>query len=110
MCVRKAELAKRGYASFEEWASVPGHVYIGRSMEHYVPGTAQSVWANPFNVKRHGRDECIRLYEEQLRASPELMRRLGELAAASELGCWCAPEPCHGDVLVKLLAEAEANK
>jgi hypothetical protein len=21
------------------------------------------------------------------------------------LGCWCSPEPCHGDVLIKLIKE-----
>ena len=24
------------------------------------------------------------------------------------LGCWCHPEPCHGDILVKLLREKRA--
>lgn len=23
------------------------------------------------------------------------------------LGCWCAPKPCHGDVLLKLAAELQ---
>ena len=32
------------------------------------------------------------------------MKRLPELKGKS-LGCWCKPEACHGDVLVRLLAE-----
>jgi hypothetical protein len=30
-----------------------------------------------------------------------LMAALGELRGLV-LGCWCAPRPCHGDVLVRL--------
>ena len=26
------------------------------------------------------------------------------------LGCWCAPLPCHGDVLVKLLRNDDASQ
>ena len=38
------------------------------------------------------------------------MRNLDELAG-KRLGCYCAPKPCHGDVLVELVnarIEAEA--
>lgn len=27
------------------------------------------------------------------------------LLAGKTLGCWCKPNPCHGDVLVKLVQE-----
>jgi hypothetical protein len=32
----------------------------------------------------------------------DLLGRLGELRGKA-LGCWCAPELCHADVLAKLL-------
>jgi hypothetical protein len=33
---------------------------------------------------------------------PSLLSRLAELRGRA-LACWCAPEPCHGDVLLQLL-------
>ena len=36
------------------------------------------------------------------------MRRLHELNGTT-LGCWCKPNPCHGDVLVKLVQEHNQN-
>lgn len=34
----------------------------------------------------------------------ELMNSLHELGGKT-LGCWCRPEDCHGDILLKLLKE-----
>ena len=36
------------------------------------------------------------------------MNRLAELDGKT-LGCWCAPNPCHGDVLVRLCEEAHVT-
>jgi hypothetical protein len=71
------------------------HVYIGRP----------SKWGNPFVLGRDGdRAEVIALYERWLCANEALMADLGELRG-KVLGCWCAPRPCHGDVLVRLANE-----
>jgi hypothetical protein len=60
-----------------------------------------TVWGNPFRIGQAGtREEVIAAYEAHLRFSPELRRRLPELRG-KVLGCWCAPEPCHGDVLAR---------
>lgn len=62
-------------------------------------------WGNPFRIGRDGaRDEVIAKYEAWLRSRPDLLARLPELAG-KRLGCWCAPLPCHGDVLVRLVRE-----
>lgn len=69
-------------------------IYIGRG----------SKWGNPFVIGRDGsRAEVIAAYEKWLRAQPQLLRDLPELRG-KVLGCWCAPRPCHGDVLAKLAA------
>jgi len=61
-----------------------------------------SKWGNPFVVGKHGaRGECIALYERWLLENEELVASLDELRGLV-LGCWCAPRPCHGDVLVRL--------
>jgi len=65
-------------------------VYIGRP----------SKWGNPFVIGRDGtRAEVIDKYRHWLLAQPQLMTALPELAG-KVLGCWCAPRPCHGDVLM----------
>lgn len=70
----------------------PHDVYIGRP----------SKWGNPFSIGRHGtRDEVIKLYAEWLVEQDDLMADLPELKD-KVLGCWCAPQACHGDILAKL--------
>ena len=73
----------------------PGAVYIGRP----------SIWGNPFAIGKDGsRDEVIAQYEAWLRSRPGLTGRLHRLRG-KDLVCWCAPEPCHGDVLIRLANE-----
>lgn len=67
-------------------------------------------WGNPFVIGRDGsREEVIALYRA------ELWRRirageinLDDLAAlhGKSLACWCAPRPCHGEVLARAAAWA----
>lgn len=72
-------------------------VYIGRG----------SKWGNPFMVGRDGsREYCIWLYERYLRVM--LHKDVGELRG-KDLVCFCAPEPCHGDVLLKLANEEKKS-
>ena len=60
-------------------------------------------WGNPFVIGRDGdRAEVIAKYRAWLwRAFGDGHIGLDELAAldGKRLACWCAPEPCHGDVL-----------
>lgn len=66
-------------------------VYIGRP----------SPFGNPFIIGQHGdRDEVIRLYADYLVSNPELMEKVRTELRGHDLVCWCAPEPCHGDVLL----------
>lgn len=106
--VKKAELNNLGYKDFLDWLNASkDHVYIGRNMSHYVNGAVGSKWANPFKVDKFGRDGCIQRYEEYIRSTPHLMSSLEELRG-KVLGCWCAPQGCHGDVLIKLLNETKS--
>ena len=67
-------------------------------------------WGNPFCIGRHGtRAEVIERYRR------DLWRRiragevdLDELAALDgrDLACWCAPLPCHAEVLARAAAWA----
>ena len=60
-------------------------------------------WGNRFVIGRDGsRAEVIEQYREHLWREIRAGRvPLEDLAAleGKRLACWCAPEPCHGDVL-----------
>ena len=67
-------------------------VYIGRP----------SKWGNPFAIGADGtREQVIEKYRRWLIAQPALMAALPELRGKT-LGCWCAPQACHGDLLADL--------
>jgi hypothetical protein len=67
-------------------------VYIGR------PGK----WGNPFVIGRDGtREQVIAKYRQWLVSQAALVAALPELKGKT-LGCWCAPNACHGDVLAEM--------
>lgn len=67
-------------------------VYIGRP----------SQWGNPFRIITHGtREQVVVKYRAWLMEQPDLLAKIPELRGKI-LGCWCAPWPCHGDVLAEL--------
>lgn len=75
-------------------------VYIGR------PGP----WGNPFKIgPRCTRDEAIARFESWVRGQPELVARVRRELRGKVLGCWCAPRPCHGDVLARIADEVTTN-
>ncbi|MGQ0717962.1 MAG: DUF4326 domain-containing protein [Pseudonocardiales bacterium] len=84
------------------WLLAQGRItYVGHAgSRHSWP---QSVFANPF-VKQAGadREAVVRRYREWLDEQPELLARIsdGELIGRA-LGCWCAPQLCHADVLAE---------
>jgi hypothetical protein len=68
-------------------------VYIGR------PGP----WGNPFKIGPDGtRAQVIARYRAWLLSQPELVDRVRAELPGKVLGCWCAPHPCHGDVLAEV--------
>jgi len=70
-------------------------VYIGRP----------SRFGNPFVLgPEMGRPEACAKYREHVLQSPALMAQLDALKG-KELGCFCAPAQCHGDVLVELICQ-----
>jgi hypothetical protein len=81
------------------WRKPAGAVVVSRP----------SRWGNPYPVAEHGRDQAIRLYEQHLLASPDLIARLPELRGR-QLVCWCPlDQPCHADVLARYANEGFAR-
>lgn len=74
----------------------PYDVYVGRP----------SKWGNPYKRGVDGtKSEVIKMYEAYVLSNPSLMEDLYELKGKT-LGCWCSPNACHGDVLVRLANQA----
>lgn len=71
-------------------------------------------FGNPYVIGRDGsRAEVIEMYRARLWRDIRAGRMpLEDLAAleGKRLACWCAPEPCHGDVLVAAARWAAAAK
>ena len=73
------------------------------TISQYVPYNnvgRPSFWGNPFKVKEYGRSACSRAYAVYF--VQKLMHRLEELRGMN-LGCHCAPEECHADMLLRLV-------
>lgn len=81
-------------------------LYIGRP----------SKWGNPFVINRAAPDQAVerrrvidayRTYLERDR--PDLVAAIPHELDGMVLVCYCSPLPCHGDVLVDKLREAQAS-
>ena len=74
-----------------------------------------SAWANPHKVadaSAEARGRAVAAYESDLRkrlaagtAAADGLRASLRALKGKLLGCWCAPLPCHGDVLTRLIEE-----
>jgi len=84
--VRKHELNKYGYKDLIDWLSNKDHIYIGRDITHYVPGSIGSVWQNPYVVRKsesdknkYSLDDSLALFKRHIESSPHLIEKLKEL-------------------------------
>lgn len=66
----------------------------------YTRVDRKTAWGNPFEMPGDGdRDTVIANYAAHyLPHKPSLLAKVDTLRGKA-LGCWCAPEPCHADVL-----------
>lgn len=70
-----------------------GAVYVGRP----------SKWGNPFVVGADGtREQVIQKYRQMLNSNPDLLWEVKQELHSKNLVCWCAPLPCHADVLLEI--------
>lgn len=70
-----------------------GAVYVGRP----------SRFGNPFPLRREtDRLAIIDRYESWLLAQPALVAAVKAELRGKDLVCWCAPKPCHADVLLRI--------
>lgn len=68
-------------------------VYVGRP----------TIFGNPFVIGKDGtRADVIAKYEQFIRSKPALMAAAVRQLKGKDLSCWCSPEPCHADILLKI--------
>lgn len=79
-------------------------VYVGRPTKYGNPYSHQDGTVARFKVAT--RADAISLYRVYLKSSPELLADARQELRGKDLACWCAPLPCHADVLLEL-ANAE---
>jgi hypothetical protein len=76
----------------------PGAVYVGRPTK----------FGNPFSISPTcSREQVIKRYALHLRNRPELVEAIKNELRGKDLVCWCAPQACHADILLKI---ANANE
>lgn len=110
------------------------YVYIGRNgaKNKPNPNMIYGNWGNPFRVAEYGHGVCIDMFRNYLRENyikdkrklqedpqyrPVVLDRLHWLydlyiqtkakGKTLYLVCFCAPKPCHGDVLKETLLKME---
>jgi hypothetical protein len=103
---------KPQYKNLSEWMKKKDeNVYIGRKQIIFIDGIRfplyDSIWANPYKItENQSREQVLKLYleyiEKKLESDNNLVEELLKLKG-KKLGCWCKPECCHGDILVKLI-------
>lgn len=113
----KVSCIRPQYKNLKEWMHDPSNVYIARAGIVFVDKERfpkqSSPFANPYKVNKDGtREEVIEKYRayilDKLNKDPTLVEALKELKGKN-LGCWCAPEPCHGHVLLDILIKMKLN-
>jgi hypothetical protein len=77
-------------------------VYVGRAMHRGGWHLDGSPLACPFRPGPDGsREEVVAKFRVHLLGRPELLA-LARSLRGKRLGCWCAPLPCHADVIAEV--------
>jgi len=68
-------------------------VYVGRPSD----------FGNPFRLRDESkRADVVAKYRVWIKTQPALIAKAREKLKGKPLGCWCAPKPCHADVLLEI--------
>jgi len=108
----KVKYIRPEYNNLKEWIDDnENNYYIGRVGVVFInkerfPKKA-SLFYNPFKIDKDNTRECVikkykKYIKKKIKNDDELKTELLKLKNKN-LGCWCHPEPCHGDILLKLI-------
>jgi hypothetical protein len=86
------------YNNLEEWINDPNTAFInGRRYPE-----RDSPYCNPYKIGIDGnREDVLLKFEKMFKSKPELIERAKKELKGKDLGCWCHPEKCHADILLK---------
>lgn len=117
MSVRNVKVAhiRPQYQNLKEWCEDPNNVYIGRRGIVFIDKvrypTKDSIYANPYKVsKTLTREDVIKMYRDYIVKKISSGEIDIEALRGKNLGCWCKPEACHGDVLIELLESDDLER
>lgn len=113
----KVQYIRAKYDNLKEWMEDKNNVYIGRGCVVFIDGKRyppeSSFFANPYKIGRDGtREEVIAKYKRYMikkindDKTDTVKKELLSLKNKN-LGCWCYPNKCHGNVLIELIDTLE---
>jgi Domain of unknown function (DUF4326) len=99
----KDENGQKGYLYYKQKYG-DRFEYIGCAINIFNTHIPGSIWCNQYHgqLEKLGRQKVVQLYKEYLLNNPSLLAKIPTLQD-KVLACWCAPELCHGNVLMELL-------
>ena len=110
--VRVKFIRKNGFNNLKEWMEDEKNLYIGRKNSVIIDGSRfpsnSSKWCNPFKAsKGYNLEQSLEKYENHIRdkIKNEPNKYNIEELIGKNLGCWCKPNSCHGDILLKIINE-----
>ena len=99
------------YNNLKEWMEDDNNIYVGRANVVFINKERypkiSSKFYNPFKIGKDGtREEVINKYKhyiiDKLDNDILLQKELIEMKDKN-IGCWCYPEICHGNILLELI-------
>jgi len=99
------------YNNLKEWTEDNNNVYIARSGVVFIDKKRfplfSSNFSNPYKIGKDGtREEVIEKYRTYITQKLENNKSLQDeliMMKNKNLGCWCYPEMCHGNILLELI-------
>lgn len=78
-------------------------IYVGRPSKWGNPLSLEEVHRmRPLLNERELHEVAVSWFREYLKSKPELVAEAKQVLRGHDLVCWCAPLPCHADVLLEL--------
>jgi hypothetical protein len=116
--VKVAFIRKEEYDNLKEWMEDEDNVYIGRKGVVFIADEngkqrfpkENSPFHNPFKIdKDNTREDVLKKYKIYIKdkLKDKNFRKMLYSLKGKNLGCWCCPEKCHGDILLELINQNE---